>query len=237
MRRSDFDRSVRQGFHVLLDLGITSWDRQVSLRSMDPTEDYRRIAFSPDVEYEDIFRAGLRYRAYNFLLEDYSYFQFWCESGRLARRLRYAYCPNPFEWNDLEDELARITELFTDMNVYETLHQLLQEAPLKIGRPPIRYDLAMDERHQLKHPAAHLTVGGHRENRWPVCRVLTPKLFVLFVSKHYYGEQWSAQETGQNSTDRFINPYDQALADEKRASTPLDEESFSLIERSHLYID
>jgi hypothetical protein len=237
VKKADFDHSVRAGFMVVVDLGLSSWDRQICLRSMTPPEEYRKIIFSAEADYEEIFKAGLRYRAYNFLLEDYSYFQFWHDSKYHHRTVRYAYCPNPFELIRLEDKFSEKSAIYSGSDIHEAFQQALEEASLKIGRPPIRYDLALDDHIEVEHPAAHLTVGGHTENRWPVSRVLTPKLFVLFICKHYYDDRWSTLKGKELSEDGFHNPFDQAMANEKRASRPLEDKKFTDKERLHLFIE
>ena len=49
-------------------------------------------------KYEDIYKKGLGLSYYNFMLEDYSYFQFSVEMrGKSIQKLRYAFYSNPYE--------------------------------------------------------------------------------------------------------------------------------------------
>ena len=237
MNRKEFDASIRGAFNILLEIKLSSWDRQLSLKNLDPPDAFRKVAFAGDVDYETVFKAGLRYRAYNFLLEDYSYFQFWHDSKRQPRKLRYAYCPNPYVFHALEELKLDGEGLDCELGIDDRYQQALEESPLTIGRPPIRYDLSLDNHEENTHPVSHFTIGGHVENRWPIARILTPRLFVLFVCKHYYSEKWYALAGGALSVNGFTNKLDQALADEKRASRSLDLGNFTVKERLHPFFE
>ncbi|MGH1558005.1 hypothetical protein ACRAWD_09940 [Caulobacter segnis] len=56
-------------------------------------EDFRHAAMSDETLYEDLYLLGLRTSHYNFLLSDFSYFQF---SVNGDGESRFAYYPNPF---------------------------------------------------------------------------------------------------------------------------------------------
>lgn len=239
MKKIAFERSIREAFCLLVEVELSSWDRQISLRSLDPHSEFRRVAYSPEVTYQDVFKTGLRYRSYNFVLSDYSYFQFWHDHKYDAHALRYAYYPNPFDITLAQNVVEKrgdglhLSPTESD-DIYQ---QALEDSPLIIGRPPVRYDLDLDNYIESKHPSAHLTVGAYGNNRWPIARVFTPKLFVLFICKHYYSEYWSLMDDKFMSTEGFMNSLDQALADEKRASPPLEEFRFTARERLHPYVE
>lgn len=237
MNRADFERSIREAFNLLVKVDLSSWDLQITLRSLEPHPEFRRVAYSSDTAYQDVFKAGLRYRAYNFVLSEYSYFQFWHDSKRDARTLRYAYYTNPFDITLAQRVMAERGDEQSTMETSDMYQQALEDSPLVIGKPPIRYDLDLDSHRELAHPSAHLTVGAYMNNRWPVARVLTPKLFVLFVCKHYYPDYWTLMNRKTKSSEGFINSFDQALAEEKRASRPLEKLKFTIKERLHPYIE
>lgn len=231
MTRNEFEGSIRSAFSVLVEGELTSWDRQISLRSLTPAVEFKKVAYASNASYEDTYKAGLRFRAYNFLLTDYSFFQFWHDSESQAKRLRYAYYPNPFAF-PIRSHWAE-TDLFDS----ELLEQVLDEAPLTYNRPPIRYDLAKEDYIETAHPCSHLTIGAHLSNRWPVARILTPRLFVLFIARHYYPEFWKGYEEDRLTADGFKNRLDQALADEKRTSELLSFSFCSQREKLHPFME
>ena len=237
MNRVEFEKSIRESFNLLVKVELSSWDRQMSLRSLEPHPEFRRVAYTPEIAYQDVFKAGLRYQAYNFVLSEYSYFQFWHDSKQDARVLRYAYYTNPFDITLAQRVMSEWGSLRSMMDSDDIYQQALEDSPLIIGKPPIRYDLDLDNHLESRHPSAHLTVGAYMNNRWPVGRVLTPKLFVLFVCKHYYPDYWTLMNKKAKSSEGFTNTFDQLLAEEKRASRPLEKLKFTAKEKLHPYVE
>jgi hypothetical protein len=84
--------------------------------------------------------------------------------------------PIPFQLVTAEELLFDIVPAETEIEASQILSQVLEEAPVKIGKALIRYDLALDDRveceraTQLQQPSASL---GHRsgshvsQRRWP----------------------------------------------------------------------
>lgn len=237
MKRDDFEKSIREAFSLLVKIELSSWDRQISLRCLEPHPEFRRVAYSAETSYQDVFKAGLRYRAYNFVLHEFSYFQFWHDSKHEARVLRYAYYTNPFDIAAADQSVSQWCAAESIINCDDLYQQVLDDSHVVIGKPPIRYDLDLDGHRESIHPCAHLTVGAHMNNRWPVARVLTPKLFVLFICKHYYPDFWTKMDRKTKSTEGFTNTFDQTLADEKRASLSLGKVKFTQKEKLHPFVD
>lgn len=152
MNRTDFDNSIREAFSLLVKVELSSWDRKLSLRSLAPPQKFKRIAYSSEATYQDVFKAGLRYRAYNFVLREYSYFQFWHDSKQDAHVLRYAYYTNPFDITQAEKMASERSYGYGVIDTDDMYQQALEDSPLIIGKPPIRYDLDLDSHLELTHP-------------------------------------------------------------------------------------
>ena len=82
----------------------------------------------------------------------------------------------PFQLVTAEELLFDIVPAETEIEASQILSQVLEEAPVKIGKPLIRYDLALDDRveceraTQLQQPSASLghRLGSHvSQRRWP----------------------------------------------------------------------
>lgn len=237
MKQCDFEKSIREAFSLLVKVGLSSWDQKITLRNLEPPEEFRRVAYSSEITYQEVYKTGLRYRAYNFVLSEYSYFQFWHDSRNDPRVLRYAYYPNPFDITLAQKVGSERGVRYGNLDIEDIYQQALEDSPLIIGKPPIRYDLDFDGHREAMHPSAHLTVGAFVNNRWPVSRVLTPRLFVLFVCKNYYPDQWTLMNIKGKSKGGYTNSLDQALADEKSASRPIGHSKFTAKEKLHPYLD
>lgn len=234
MNFADFRRSVKDGFIALFHLELTAYDRVVTFSNLEPSDSFRKIALKQDVYYEEIYRTGLKERVYNFSLEDNSYFQFWHDQKQSPRRLRYAFYPNPYDAPELLKSDKQDSYTGIDIELHS---QALDEAPIRIGVPAIRYDLSLDDHKPSEHPASHLTVGIGCDNRWPIARILTPRLFCLLISRHFYPEAWDQHRLAMPTPSGFVNDFDEKLAEEKRLSTLLPHGYFTKLERQLIFID
>lgn len=232
MRPAEFTHNIRSAFTALIDLGLTSWDRVGSFSGKEVDSEFRKVAMNPKIGYHSLYLIGLKRRAYNFTLCDFSYFQFWTDCSKHSQRLRYSYMPNPFNAPH-----ADVDRMELDPESYEIYFQLLEEVEPQNAVPPIRYDLALNDHIAVLHPASHLTIGAHSDNRWPVARVLTPKLFCLFICKQYYTNNWRTLGKTEDIGSGFNNIFDLSLAEEKRACIKLDDDHFTEHERLHLYFE
>src|SRR5271167_3266702 len=100
-------RSISKSWTAVDQMGLgRSFANPTSLRVM---EAFRDISLAKDARYEEIYRRGMELVHYNFMLADYSYFQFsWFGNDNV----RYVYYPNPFakERSTLTDH-QRLREL------------------------------------------------------------------------------------------------------------------------------
>lgn len=194
MQKADFRRQLRQAFdftHEKLDCLRTV----SSLESLPADDDFNRVALNPTATYEEIYRAAVSASSYNFMLADFSVFQF---SWTATDRWRLAYLPNPWitgvaSNKDLVEEWEALEGLAPHDD--EAVAQLVSELPIHSAVPPVRFEIDCPQYREIAHPAAHLHIGRHTENRWPLSRPLHPFSFALIIFKLYYPELWRPKST------------------------------------------
>lgn len=86
----DFKRSIAKVWRNAEAAGIGELISTPT--SLKPSNEFIDVALDGSARYEDLYLTGLRFRDYNVLLSDYSFFQF----SMTGNCLRLAYYPNPF---------------------------------------------------------------------------------------------------------------------------------------------
>lgn len=232
----DFCRSLRGAEQSLRKLSLTEEVRL--LASLTPSEEFRRTALDPDSTYAEVYRRGMANYDYNILLTDLSFFQFHCEEYGPRPGLRYAFYPNPHPVIRFSEYVAQ-PQLALRPNdhpaTYEDYLQYLSESPEDVRVPVVRFDLAIHDYAPLQHPAAHLHIGLHEDNRWPCARIWTPHAFVLTIVKLYYDQHWWSSIENQPDRDGGASPLDATLSAERRASPPLGTNLFSVLEQEQFH--
>lgn len=209
MQGADFRRRIIQAGSFLsdeLDLVRTV----SSLVSLAPNTNFNSVALDKSSTYSDIYRAAISLSYYNVMLSDFSIFQY---SFSSSGSWRLAYFPNPWisgvegaerlisEWEALES-LGHFGE--------EEVANLIAELPYHSAVPAIRFEYAVDQYREMAHPAAHIHIGRHSENRWALIRPLDPLTFTMMVVRLYYPLFWNCRSSFhgfdvQNCVDlRFI---------------------------------
>lgn len=192
---------------------------------MRPDEEFRSVALDPERHYEELYLCGLRRGQYNFILNDYSYFQFGIEQDD---HVRFAYYPNPF-YGATPTAVSELVELrqYVTEGVLEYEEYLHKMSELRQGQHPplIRYENAPNQYLELRHPCSHLHLGHHSDNRWPVQRLLTPVAFALLIFKGFYPRAWV--ECGKGTLEGENNKLDDALIAERQNCRVLSDEFFS----------
>jgi hypothetical protein len=177
-------------------------------------EEFRDLLLEAKTSYVDLYTRGLQLSHYNFLLNDYSYFQF---SYSAPNHVRYAYYPNPFTGEPVNDSISSVAhwreELEEDIITHEQYLDLLRGLGPEMRAPVLRYENAPNQYKPFHHPCSHFHFGFHSNNRWPARRVLTPFAFTLLVLKNYYGEVWRAM--GIDDNDPFGNSFENKLVEER----------------------
>ncbi len=173
MERHDVQNGIIRAWRTIeaLELGETI-STPVPLQV---NEEFRNIVLDGSRGYLEIFMAGLKLSHYNFLLVDYSFFQF---SWSSPNHVRYAYYPNPFASSDVDNGAAQIKRwqelVSAGLITHEEYLSILRDAKADFRIPLFRYENAPDQHRGLMHPCSHFHIGLHSENRWPLNRVLTP---------------------------------------------------------------
>lgn len=197
-----------------------------ALSSFEPlrvNERFRDAALDPNRRYEEVYLIGLEESHYNFILQDFSYFQFSCV---VRDEYRFAFLPNPFLSLGAASELANLQDYVREgaITLDEYLHRINE---LRAGQypPPIRYENSPRQYRKYVHPQSHLHIGHHGDNRWPLNRQLTVTAFTTLIAKHFYGRAWGSNKhidplSGQNSLEM-------TLANEKANCQPVSAAQFS----------
>ena len=228
MNSTDFNSSIRSVFYFLKEANLIR--SHTTLSTLTVTSEFCELSLTHDISYKTLFLCGLRNKDFNYLLTDYSYFQF---TYKNKNNYRLAYYPNPLanSINHAQELDEFLTEGIIDFEEYSSL---ISEVSYEITKPMIRFELDRDAYIRLSHPSAHFHIGMHTENRWPVNRYLTPHIFTLLIIKLYYSNEWANGLTSKTKND-FQNKYDLSIINEKLNCKLLDETMFHNTEKSQLY--
>lgn len=202
--------------------------------ALQASEEFKRLATSPDVSYEELYLEGLQSSQYNIILKDYSFLQF--GSGN-ADEVRYAFYPNPF----IGASQAAITEL-AEMQEYveegiigvdDFLHKA-SELRFPQHPPLIRYEYSVEQYAELRHPCSHLHLGFHSENRLPLKRYMSAWAFSLLIFKLFYLENWVNSKNFK--TDDKDLTLDDVYANARQECRILSDAEFSKNEERHFHL-
>ncbi|GBQ87733.1 DUF2290 domain-containing protein [Gluconobacter albidus] len=207
MKERDFSKEIRNAWS-LVDKKLEIGRSAICLNSLAIDAAVRDVFLSEESSYADIYRCALSRSSYNFILKDYSYFQFTWNS---SDDWRLAFFPNPWlagnqtalqsleEWETMESE-----GILAD----EDVSALLDDMPYISAVPPIRFEYSRNQYKEIRHPCAHFHIGRHTENRWSSSLLIGPEAFVSLISSQYYATEWSA-------LSRFSSEFSEYCIDEK----------------------
>lgn len=230
MNLGEFEGSIRSSGILLQDCCILR--ARANLHSLDCSDQFRELALNPATTYRDLYLCGMETGDYNLLLRDYSYLQFTFTS---KHNYRLAFYPNPF--NAMSDGFTTEVESAIDDGIlsFEDYAQFISEQIYDVRLPVIRFEFDARAYATMVHPAAHFHFGLHTENRWPVGRHLTPRLFSLLIAKMFYGDDWESIGSDPHGTDGFKNSLDRQHASERLNCKLLGHELFDSNERMQLH--
>lgn len=194
---------------------------------------FRSLALNSETSYRTVFLEGLSGRNYNFLLMDFSFLQFTFFD---VEHYRNAFYPNPFGRNGRSSVAEYEQALSTGEVSFEEYTQLLADEPIENAVPVLRFEMHRAGYVPLIHPTAHLHIGMHAENRWPVARELTPRLFTFFVVKHFYGSDWASAGYVPETAGGFSNTFDETYVNEKQNCRLLGYDMFHQHEHGQLHL-
>lgn len=221
MTEAEFRRSLRQTLTLLNDLNLLLLPQLIV--ALEPSLAFRSAVTRTAPTYAQVYRTGLQHRDYNFLLNDFSYLQFYRQGDtREHTNLRFAYYPNPYEHVSFGEFLEKLGEDAGDADVQELYMQLLSEQRETGGAPVVRYESAPAQHVPLKHPASHFHIGLSAEGRWPLDKVLSPLAFALLITKLNYPKNWHEQEDETGG-----NPFEERLARARADCPELDDLLFT----------
>ena len=199
MNEAEISKGIKHAWSLLSGLGI--FEIFSDPWPITPHADFRKICLNSAATYEEVYLCGLKFGQYNFLLTDYSYFQF---GGKDLDSLRFAYYPNPFlgASTTAVKDLSDLRE-FVDEGIISFDDYLQQISELRYSQHPplVRYEHSEEQYKKLIHPCSHVHFGHHAENRWPVRRLLSPESFSLLIAKLFYSEQWQAAPSIRVASD------------------------------------
>ena len=220
MLRRDLISGIRRSWDVLDQLGIgLTFSVPTPLGVLD---EFRDLVLDNSSAYVEIYLSGLRNSHYNFILSEYSFFQFTHSDDGV----RYAFYPNTF---NASQEMAVLGERLDEGELtYEDYLSSLRDASVELRVPPIRYENSPGQYRGLGHPCSHFHIGHHSENRWAVRRTLTPFAFTLIILKQYYAAEWAEGHRDVGEEPR--NAFDRALIEEKLNCRIVADTHFSNIE-------
>jgi hypothetical protein len=118
---------------------------------------------------------------------------------------------------DVDDYLSHISELRND-----------QHPPL------VRYEYSVSQYIEESHPASHMHLGFHGENRWPLARILSVTAFSLLIFRVFYLPFWlNAPKIRRGQNDASL---DEVLSQIRQESCRiLPDDQFSPLERSRFH--
>lgn len=225
MERREVQKGIRESWAAVIDLKVA--ETISSAAPLPVNEVFRNLLLSEDVQYTELYLAGLNLQHYNILLTDFSFFQY---SLIGDDHVRYAYYPNPFiEAADASGNIQRLRELVeADLITDEEFLALVNEQRSDNRAAPIRYENAPRDRKPFSHPCSHFHIGHGAGGRWALSRHLTPLAFTLLVLKHYYVAQWVE---GESSEEESGNVFEARLIRARAACLEVEEPLFSGLEK------
>lgn len=207
---------IKESTNLLDTLGLLQAFINDSLLGVN--KNFNKVALDGSSTYEKIYLKGLEENHYNFILSDYSYFQFnFIENDEVPHTdkpaARYAFYPNPFA--NMNEEFMKITNWYNDNEIsFEEYTQAISEYQSINHVPAVRYDLSFRQYRRLHHPVAHFHFGIAENTRIATDKIFSPYLFVMLIIKMYYADYWNIISDDENEFE-----LDQLMVKEKKSST------------------
>ncbi len=226
MDQREVQRGIRESWAAVLEIDMG--ETISSIAPLRVNEEFRNLLFSDEVQYNELYLAGLECKHYNILLSDFSFFQY---SIIADDHVRYAFYPNPFlDPIEAEVNIERCRELLdAGMITNEEFLTLINEQRSDNRAAPIRYESAPRDRREFSHPSSHFHIGHGAGGRWAIARNLTPLAFTLLILKHYYPQKWQAADDPLKETG---NAFEAQLIRARAECPEVPEVLFSDLERS-----
>lgn len=209
-----FNKSIINAHEFCSDLGVLKFVQKATSLHIEPL--FNDVALMPDASHETIFFAGLEHNYYNFILEDYSFFQF-SLANNSPYESRLCYVPNP-QNNMLATSFGDITpdsrssigiynQMFEQGEIdFEEYSQAISEIESKVSAPIIRVDTSESQYKPVDHPFCHMHLGINNQSRLSLDRYMSPCLFTMFILRTFYHDIWTKCNCEQRSLEnKLIN--------------------------------
>lgn len=188
--------------------------------------------YSKSRDYSFVYKSIGDYGDYDIILSDNSYFQINTEP--YENRLLFIQCPT--QYVSFEDffkiknyNLDGIDPSYFREELDFEYDQFLAEQSINSGATYIRYDIDPIGRQDNEniHAYAHLHIGFSNNIRIPVGLRLTPLVFVMFIIRHVYYDNW-IDAIKNNKINKYL--------DAKKQCEMISEELWSDLEKTALYL-
>ena len=161
-----------------------------------------------DIAYEDVYKELDSTEAYHAKLVDGGLLQLqYTFRGTVLSKQRLAYFPSPI-LPTIED----VPELYEEDELYGDI------LSRQLVRFPVRFDYAPDDRVDVLHPAAHLTLGQYASCRIPVVGPLGPMTFGMFIVRNFYFRAYRKHKNNFDRKPSAIDPVETISANERLLS-------------------
>ncbi len=193
---------------------------------------------SQKADYFQVYKTAKKNFDYDFLLKDESFFQFEFKPHSNPHDcpiVRYAFFQNPQEYPSyrdflLEQGVIQEEDSEDDEIFREEYEQSLIEQQINLSSTTIRFDVDTQNYRPRIHSVAHIHIGHKSNIRIPCDKILTPLMFVVFVLKHAYYNDW---KNIIENTDRQVLD---SLQRSKNDTLPLSENHWIPEEKHELFI-
>ncbi|MBV9759159.1 MAG: DUF2290 domain-containing protein [Acidobacteriaceae bacterium] len=179
-----FRAELSAGFKLLEDLALAAYRNHWPAVDPATTESLRNSA-----SYIDAYNLYLTLQAYDFLLDDGSFF-FFRRKPLDQSLLSYGYFECPYRGVSYSDFTSSRGE--PGEGAWQDYEEYCAQRPRRLHILPLRYDWSPALYREGAHPASHLHMGYESELRLAVDAVLTPVQFVLIIIRHFYVRTWEA---------------------------------------------
>lgn len=187
MEIENFNRSIKSASKFFEDLGLL--DYSIYLQSIPRSAEFNKTALT-EKSYTTIYEAGLSLSHFNFVLKDYSYFQF---SHKSPVEWALAFYPNPRVTGNPQ-ALSDLMELRHALEAGEISDEdyasLAHEFPAEASVPRVRFEYSKQQHKPVKHPFAHFHIGMAGDDRWCSARKISPTTFSMLMTRMYFPDAW-----------------------------------------------
>jgi hypothetical protein len=188
-----FRANLSEGFKLLQNLSLAAY-RNYWPAVDSATTDLLRSSTT----YIEVYSRYINRQAYDFLLDDGSFFFFRRNLGD-PTILSYGFFESPYHGVSYTQFASDIGDRDDAWQAYE---EYCAQLPTQSHVLPVRYDWSPALYREGAHPAAHLHMGYESDMRLAVDAMLLPLQFVLFVIRHFYVTTWETTASRLNEVAR-----------------------------------